>query len=219
VDHRVFTLVFHGIGTPPRPLASGEERVWLTVESFRSVLDAAAERADVRLTFDDANLSDYEIVLPELKARDMSATFFVVAGRVNQPGFLTDRHLRELADAGMSIQSHGMQHRSWRQLDETSVREELVTARDMIQEMVGRPVTEAAIPFCLYDRRVLRHVRSAGYRRVYTCDGGWARSSAWLQPRTQISATENGDRLKEIVSPTVSFHVARAVKQLIKRSR
>jgi hypothetical protein len=89
----------------------------------------------------------------------------------------------------------------------------------MIQEMVGRPVTEAAIPFCLYDRRVLRHVRSAGYRRVYTCDGGWARSSAWLQPRTQISATENGDRLKEIVSPTVSFHVARAVKQLIKRSR
>jgi peptidoglycan/xylan/chitin deacetylase (PgdA/CDA1 family) len=186
---------------------------------LRSVLDAVAERGDVQLTFDDANRSDHEIALPELVARGLRATFFVVAGRINQPGFLTEQQLRELADAGMNVQSHGMRHRSWRHLDETSLHEELVTARDVLQEMVGRPVTETAIPFCLYDRLVLHHVRSAGYRRVYTCDGGPARSDAWLQPRTQISAGEDGEKLKEIVSPTLTSHAARAVKKLIKRCR
>jgi peptidoglycan/xylan/chitin deacetylase (PgdA/CDA1 family) len=178
-----------------------------------------AERGDVQLTFDDANRSDHEIALPELVARGLRATFFVVAGRINAPGFLAEQQLRELSDAGMSIQSHGMRHRSWRRLDETSLHEELVTARDMIEDMVGQPVRETAIPFCLYDRRVLSWARNVGYRHVYTCDGGPAKRGAWLQPRTQISAGEDGARLNEIVVPTVRLRAARAVKGQIKRWR
>jgi peptidoglycan/xylan/chitin deacetylase (PgdA/CDA1 family) len=219
VDQRVFILIFHGVGTPPRPLEPGEGHVWLSLDALRSVLDAAAERGDVRLTFDDANRSDHEIALPELVARGLRATFFVVAGRIGQPGFLAEQQLRELSDAGMSIQSHGMRHRCWRRLDDASRREELVTARDMIEDMVGQPVIDTAIPFCLYDRRVLSWVRNAGYRHVYTCDGGPAKRGAWLQPRTQISAGEDGVRLKEIVVPTVRLRAARAVKGQIKRWR
>jgi peptidoglycan/xylan/chitin deacetylase (PgdA/CDA1 family) len=219
VNQRLFILIFHGVGTPPRPLEPGEEHVWLSVDALRSVLDAAAERGDVQLTFDDANRSDHEIALPELVARGLRATFFVVAERINEPGFLTEQQLRELSDAGMSIQSHGMRHRCWRRLDDASLREELVTARDMIEDMVGQPVMETAIPFCLYDRRVLNRARTLGYRHVYTCDGGPATRDAWLQPRTQISAGEDGARLKEIVAPTVGFRAARAVKGQIKRWR
>jgi hypothetical protein len=89
----------------------------------------------------------------------------------------------------------------------------------MIEDMVGQPVLETAIPFCLYDRRLLNRARNEGYRHVYTCDGGPAKRDTWLQPRTQISADEDGARLKEIVAPTVRFRAARAVKGQIKRWR
>ena len=215
----VFRLILHGVGDPPRPLEPGEDKVWISRSGLRSVLDAAAERSDVRLSFDDANRSDHELALPELVARGLRATFFVVAGRIDQPGFLSRAALRELVDAGMSVQSHGMRHRIWRGLDEAARREELVVARELIAEMTGQAVDEVAIPFCLYDRRVLGHLRAAGYRHVHTCDGGPADPAKWLQPRTQISRGEDGRQVAEITAPRPGERVARALKSTIKRWR
>ena len=219
MPERVFRLIFHGVGDPPRPLEPGEEKVWISLTSLRSVLDEAAQRADVRLSFDDCNRSDRDLVLPELLARDLRATFFVVAGRIDQPGFLTRGGLRELVDAGMSVQSHGMRHRVWRGLDEASMHEELVVARGSIAELTGQPVEDVAIPFCLYDRRVLRQLRAAGYRHVHTCDGGAANPAAWLQPRTQISRGEDAGKLREITAPKLAEHLERALKKSAKRWR
>ena len=58
------------------------------------------------------------IALPALRERGLTATFFVVAGRLGEPGFLDERGVRALADAGMAIGCHGMRHRPWRGLDE-----------------------------------------------------------------------------------------------------
>jgi len=110
------TLTVHGIGTPVRPLDPGEDEVWVTVKQFEDVLDAVAGRADVRLTFDDANASDVEIALPHLVKRGLTAQFFLPAGLLGRPGRLTDENVRELVDAGMTLGSHGWAHCDWRQL-------------------------------------------------------------------------------------------------------
>jgi len=81
-------MTFHGIGEPPRALARDEGKVWLSNEGFVALLDAVAERDDVRLTFDDGNASDVEHALPALRARGLRATFFVVAGRLGTSGFI-----------------------------------------------------------------------------------------------------------------------------------
>ena len=54
---KVINLTVHGIGEPPRELEPGEDRTWVTVRQFEQVLDAAAGRDDVRITFDDGNAS------------------------------------------------------------------------------------------------------------------------------------------------------------------
>ena len=216
---RVFNLIFHGVGEPPRALQAGEEHVWLSLSSLRSVLDAAVGRPDVRLSFDDSNASDHEHALPELLARDLRATFFVVAGRIDQPGFLSADSVRALVAAGMSVQSHGMRHRVWRGMDSASRHEELVTARDRLESVTGKPISEVALPFCQYDRTVLRHLRAAGYRHVFTCDRGPADPDAWLQARNQISAGEDGRKVEEITSPTLRLRAEIAIKAPIKRWR
>ena len=65
--------------------------MWVTRERFLSLLDAVTGRDDVRITFDDGNASDVEQALPALRERGLTATFFVVAGRLGTPRFL-DRH-------------------------------------------------------------------------------------------------------------------------------
>jgi peptidoglycan/xylan/chitin deacetylase (PgdA/CDA1 family) len=189
---RDFIINLHGLGDAPRELDSGEERFWLPVNSFEEILDYAATpgrhgRARMALTFDDGNRSDVDIALPRLLARNLSAQFFVVAGRIGAPHFLDTWHLRKLSAVGMTIGMHGFDHVEWRGLSDAALRREIEEARAMIEDVVGGPVLDVAIPYGSYDRRVLRCLRDAGYRGVYTSDGGSCLSAAWVKPRTCVT--------------------------------
>jgi peptidoglycan/xylan/chitin deacetylase (PgdA/CDA1 family) len=186
VSRRAINLTFHGIGEPPRPLEPGEEEVWLDPEQFESTLDAINGHPGIRLTFDDGNASDVDYALESLRTRGLQATFFIVAGRLGEPGFIDRAGIRTLVAAGMEIGCHGMYHRPWRRLDERALDEELSDARRLLEEAADRPISEAACPFGSYDRRVVRALRRHGYRRVYTSDEGTTRADAWLQPRNTL---------------------------------
>ena len=185
-----FVLTFHGVGTPGRSLERGEEAVWLSLEDYEAVLDIVATRVDVRLTFDDGNESDLEIALRPLRARGLRAEFFICAGRIGRPGFLDATAIQDLLAAGMSVGSHGMDHRSWTSLGEADLQRELVESRRELEAVVGAPLTRAACPFGAYDRRVLRRLSEAGYERVYTSDGGPSPRGAWLQARTTLRSEQ-----------------------------
>ena len=77
----VHGICFHGIGTPERTLEPGEDRYWVAIDEFLAMLDAIAAAPGVRISFDDGNASDIEIALGGLRERDLSASFFVLAGR------------------------------------------------------------------------------------------------------------------------------------------
>jgi peptidoglycan/xylan/chitin deacetylase (PgdA/CDA1 family) len=218
---RSINLTFHGIGQPARRLDPGEQDVWVSRDRFVSLLDAVAGRDDVRITFDDGNASDVDHALPALRDRGLSATFFVVAGRLGTPRFLDEGGVRALAAAGMEIGCHGMRHRPWRGLDDRALREELVQAKAMLEEIVERPVTEAACPFGSYDRRVLRTLRRSGYRTVYTSDRGTARSGDFLQARNSVGPGDEPDLLGRITSLDASPHrmLPRRAKLAVKRWR
>lgn len=192
---RRVNLTFHGIGPHTRRVEPGEDHVWVTSERFTSMLDTVAGRDDVSITFDDGNTSDVQHALPALHRRGLTATFFVVAGRLGEPGFLSEDDVRLLAAEGMTIGSHGMHHRSWRKLGDEQLEEELAAARKRLEGVVRRPVLDAACPFGAYDRRVLRGLRRYGYRRVFTSDGGSARSDRWLQARNSLC---EGDAVPEL---------------------
>ncbi len=172
-----FILNFHGIGATARPYDPGEQPFWVTERFFRDVVARianAGRSGAIGVTFDDGNASDIAIALPILQEERIVATFFVLAGRLDAPGFLRREDVMALDGAGMMIGSHGFGHVDWRRLDAAGRRREMVEARDTIQAVCTRPVTAAAIPFGAYDRTVLRHLKTAGYDAIYTSDGGRA---------------------------------------------
>jgi peptidoglycan/xylan/chitin deacetylase (PgdA/CDA1 family) len=198
-------LNFHGIGEPSHQCSSAEMRYWLSCERFEEILDLACEASDVRVTFDDGNLSDVQVALPSLVARGLSPSFFIVAGWIGRAGFVSAADLRELLSAGMTIGSHGMAHVSWRAMSATQRQREIVDARDTIEQTIGSPIHTAACPFGAYDRASLAELRRAGFRHVMTSDRQPTEPIQWLQARYTVRADDTNEQIKAILGG----HVAR----------
>lgn len=179
-------LNFHGIGTPGRPLEPGEAPYWIDADLFLRMADRLAGlKEHTAITFDDGNDSDRAIALPALRDRGLTAGFFVLAGRIGEPGSLSAADIGDLESAGMTIGSHGWSHVDWRTLDPSGLEKEMVEARAAIQQHCRGPVDMAAVPFGAYNAAVLRHLRNAGYRAVFTSDGG-AAGQAPVHARTSV---------------------------------
>jgi peptidoglycan/xylan/chitin deacetylase (PgdA/CDA1 family) len=184
-------LIFHGIGRPGRDMEQGEARYWLDTARFDEILDriaASGQRDRIRISFDDGNASDAEIALPRLMARGLTADFFVLSGRIGQPGSLRADQVRALLAAGMRVGSHGTTHRDWRRLQATDLSHELAASRQALQAITGQAITAAGIPFGSYDGAVLRAIRAAGYLCAYSSDRGMMDEERFLRPRTSFRA-------------------------------
>ena len=179
---------FHGIGTPPPGLPEGEDKYWVSPDTYRGFLDRCCVGTERTITFDDGNASDLEHGAPELEKRGLRGAFFVCADRIGKPGYLSAADLKELVARGHTVGSHGRGHVPWPELDEPALHDEVVTAAQEIAEASGAPVTAVAIPFGRYDRRVLRKLDQAGYARVYSSDGLPRLSDGGVIPRYSVRA-------------------------------
>lgn len=217
----VVNVCFHGIGTPQRELEPGEEPYWVSESAFHAILDELATWPDVRISFDDGNASDVEIGLPALVDRGLKAQFFLLAGRLDQPGSVSSDGVRELRAHGMTVGSHGMWHRSWRGMTPQEQVEEFVTARDQLAEVAKAPVTLAACPLGRYDRQVLGALRRYGYTTVYTSDRRSARADSWLQPRYSVRTgdTPGGLRTAIRTAPPLARRLRASAVGVVKRWR
>ncbi len=225
-DGARLVLTFHGIGEIPAHVGPSERPFWFTQSEFAAMLDeiGRASRSTglpIQITFDDGNDSDARLALPALVERDLTADFFVCAGRLGQPGYLDESQLLELRDAGMRIGSHGWGHVDWRRIDDASMDRELRGARERLSEVLGREVGEVAIPFGSYDRRVLGMLRRDGVRTAYTSDRGRASGRSWLVARETCTATWEASTIRRIAGtgPSAPARVRRSLARLVKRLR
>jgi len=218
--HRLF-FNLHGLGEPNGTIPSDEIQYWVPREFFVELLERVAHRPEVHLTFDDGNVSDFEVALPELAKRGLRAEFFVLAGRLGQPGYLDAAQLREMVSAGMGIGLHGMDHRSWADCDRNALEVEIDEARRQIESCIGRPVLRAACPFGAYNAPCLRKLKDSGFEFVYTSDGGVTGPRDWLQARNTLQSSHRLADVQALIErPPVGLrHLRRRLRTFAKSNR
>ncbi len=185
----MFVVNFHGIGAPKRPVDADEAEYWIDVAQYEAALDtivAHPRGRDVIVTFDDSNRSDIEIALDPLLRRGLKAKFFLLAGMIGQPGYLTPDDLRKLHDAGMEIGTHGVAHVRWDLLDDPGLSREIDRSLSDIEKWTGVRVTSVGLPFGGYNLSVLRALNQRGLKEVYSSDGGPRLSSLMPIPRYSV---------------------------------
>lgn len=122
------------------------------------------QRARAILTFDDAFANFAEVVWPILSARRIPAVLYVPVGfvRGTAPSPLrgaslrpcTFTQLRDLANGGIEIGSHSVNHLNLRLTEEPVLSQELSQSRRVLEQELGLPVTSFCYPQAKLDRRV-----------------------------------------------------------------
>jgi peptidoglycan/xylan/chitin deacetylase (PgdA/CDA1 family) len=181
-------LIFHGIGDPPCDIPREECPYWVSRSLLRDVVNLVRDKQfarEVVLTFDDGNESDL-LAVEELTRAGLAGHFFLLAGRLDQVGYINAAGAREISQAGMEVGLHGHSHVDWRKTIPARWRLELVEARDRVAEAAERPVNSVAIPFGSYDRTVLKQLDRHSFERIYTSDAGPTPAHSRILRRTAV---------------------------------
>ena len=120
------------------------------------------------LTFDDGNISDFEIAFPILRNKGVKATFFINTGSIDLPGYSNISHLKEMAKAGMEIASHGLTHHYLINMERDEAIREIKESKDRLEKQVGTEVKSFAPVGGHYRKWMKSIAQEAGYRAFAT---------------------------------------------------
>ncbi len=210
------------------PAAFAAHCAWLAANRRPVHLKEAVARTDrrgrprdgrVALTFDDGFAGLHEHAFPVLARYRLPATMFLVAKTLMADAPVVDwldgtppppRPLRtltldqvlEMQDAGIGFGSHSLAHRDLTTLDEGECERDLRDSRELLEDLLRRPIRFLAYPWGRHDERVRRAAARAGFVVAFTLPESreavgpfalprvgvypgngrltlWAKSSAW----------------------------------------
>jgi colanic acid/amylovoran biosynthesis glycosyltransferase len=193
----VSVLCYHTVdadwhsGLAMSPGAFREHARWLARHRHVVDLSTAIRLMDKRgrlprgvtaLTFDDGLTGVHEHALPVLRSLGLPATVFVVGRTVvgdrtvdwiddppdHRLETLDPEQLRELASSGVEVASHSHAHRVLPLLDPETCEEDLRVSREVLEELLGRPVAHLAYPRGRHDAQVRQAAQRAGYDYAFS---------------------------------------------------
>jgi peptidoglycan/xylan/chitin deacetylase (PgdA/CDA1 family) len=129
----------------------------------------------VILTFDDGYIDHYTNVFPVLRSQAFTGTFFIITSRpdAHDPEYMSWDQIREMAGAGMSMESHTKTHS---ELDGGRSYDflvyEMLGSMESLRAYTGRQPHMFAYPVGRYDAAALAVARTLPiWRAVTTHDG------------------------------------------------
>ncbi|MEQ1804454.1 MAG: polysaccharide deacetylase family protein [Burkholderiaceae bacterium] len=177
---------YQAIDAADRPYAVAADRFTEQLEAIRgaglNVIDpgqletaAATEAGGVVLTFDDGHASNHHHALPILRRLGMKAIFFVTSDFIERRrGFCTWAQVREMAEHGMTIGSHGRSHRFLDDLSDTEAIAELADSKSAIESGINRRIDQVSFPGGRFRPHQLALWRPLGYRVFHSSRVGVA---------------------------------------------
>lgn len=159
-------------------------------EVQRRVREDDSRTAAVSLTFDDGYQDNCDFALPLLIERRIPCTYFVTTSNIrNKTPFPHDqragkvlpvntvKQIRDASDAGIEIGCHTRNHIDFRCVyDSKIVREEIIEAKDELEQMIGKRVRYFAFPYGLpqqLTQMAIEAVHEAGFEGFCSAYGAY----------------------------------------------
>lgn len=213
-DVRVPILVYHSVRPHIAKESSYQEAYDITPELLRRHLeylkennytaisfDTLADYFDtgaplpakpVILSFDDGWENQYEYAFSLLKEFHDTATFFIFTNAVNREHHITWGQLREIHDAGMSIEAHTKTHPYLQKItDPEKLSDEILEGKKILEEELGASVTIFAYPFGQYNEVSESEVKNSGFRVARSLRGETIQSESQRYALRASLATDN----------------------------
>lgn len=193
---------------PPEEFAA--QCAWLARRRRVIDLPEAFARADRRgrlppgtaaVTFDDGFAALREHALPALSRHRLPATVFLVAQTLSPEGKAVDwvdtpppwalrtlalDDVLEMQEAGVRFGSHTWAHLDMTTTDDATCERDLRDSRDLLEDLLGRPVPYLAYPRGRHSARVRRAAERAGYTFALSLPEGPEPIGRFAVPRVGV---------------------------------
>lgn len=154
------------------------------------------------ITIDDGHIDGLTNALPILERFGDVATYFVVIGRIHDPGFLGSADLQTLAGAGMEIADHTMNHVDVGRLHGLGLDFQIGGAAAAIEQITGRTPSTFAYPSGESSPEAAAVVQASGMGMAVTTHEGvletW--SNRFFVPRLRVSPSLTPEMLVRILT-------------------
>jgi peptidoglycan/xylan/chitin deacetylase (PgdA/CDA1 family) len=184
---------------------------WLAAHRTVLPLELATQRLDrtgrlprqqTAITFDDGFRNVLVHGLPVLRRHRLPATMFVVAETLTAAGRTVDwvdtpppsgtietlslDDVLELQDGGVTIGSHSYSHAVLTSLEPSECERDLRASRELLEDLLRRPVPFLAYPRGFHDEGVRRAAARAGFRNSFTLPEGREPTGPHAVPRVGV---------------------------------
>lgn len=184
----------------------------------------------VVLTFDDGYGDFYDNALPLMKQHGFNGTLFMTTGWAGlsdeRKRMLSWPELAEVAEAGIEVGGHTVQHPQLDQLPPERLHEELYASKAAIEDKLSVPVPGLAYPFGYSSARVRRVARDVGYSYAYSVNNYLTRSANdhFALPRLTAQRSTTIDQFRTMVNGhgTITLHRDRILTKgysVVRRAR
>jgi peptidoglycan/xylan/chitin deacetylase (PgdA/CDA1 family) len=157
---------------------------FVTVAEFaRRIGQDGPPRGLAALSFDDGLQDNHAVVLPLLRELGVPATVYVTTGLIGRTypwmegaiPMMNEDEIRELADAGVEIGAHTVNHPDLSLLDQRECLHEMRESRRELERITSRRVETFAYPACRYGNGAVAAASEAEFLAAVTCGGrgGW----------------------------------------------
>ena len=192
----------------------------ITVKTLAECLragDTASLNRRFVLTFDDGAKNNFEQAYPVLKELGCTATFYVPTDYVGKTSrwrkanrifdIMSDEKILQLSSEGFEIGSHGCQHTDLTALSDEELDAQMLESKARLSSIVGPEVATFAYPYGLFDVRVMKSARKAGYDAACSTIRGAMQDSehAFALKRIMITEGTSSLRLRHFVDGLLDF--------------
>lgn len=185
---RIPILMYHSISDEDPnnnllvpPAMFEEQMAWLQENNFTAMsMDEALEamktgkvpKRPVVITFDDGYSDNYINAFPSLKNHGLKATFFVITDGVDDGYYMSSDMLKEMHQAGMSIENHTANHLELDKLSREDAYDSIKRGQDFLRNIIGSDGNYLCYPVGKYNDETIEIAKELGIKAATTTQGG-----------------------------------------------
>ena len=160
-----------------KPAAFAAQMKTLADEGYETILpeqlynylafDGPLPKKPIMITFDDTRIDQFTIGAAEMKKYGFKGVFFIMTVAINRPGYMTKEEIKSLSDDGHVIASHTWDHHMVTKYSGEDWNTQFVKPKAKLEDIIGKPVTDFAYPFGLWNTAAIPELKKSGHKMAY----------------------------------------------------
>ena len=131
------------------------------------VFDGPLPAKPIMITFDDTREEQFSIGAAEMKKYGFKGVFFIMTVSINRPGYMSKEQIKSLSDNGNVVAAHTWDHHMVTKYTGDDWNLQLVKPKAKLEEIIGKPITDFAYPFGLWNTAAIPEIKKSDYKMAY----------------------------------------------------